>query len=199
MNSSESVYLFSYSKGLERIVISFKYSTPALAFSPDFGNFLLGCPTMNCAIFILVFTLFQEVPFKPTSEFEVKIDYEFKSRPAHDPNTVQLGSVSRNVAQTSSAVLPYLELHINFLVLLEEKTRMQITTNLDSRGTTKRVSVDSPYVLDLGFTVDMVDRVHAHEYTLTFLDADKNPINRILISIGEDGSFFVNGEKRGLF
>lgn len=154
---------------------------------------------MNCALFILLLTLLQEVPFKPSTEFEIKIDYEFKSRPAQDPNTVKFGSVSQHVHQTASGVLPYLELSINFLVLPGEKTRMQVTTNLDSRGTTKRVTLESPYVLDLGFTVDMVDRVHAHEYTLTFLDADKNPVNRILISIGEDGSFLVNGEKRGQF
>lgn len=154
---------------------------------------------MNCAILLLTFALLQEVAFKPNSEFEIKIDYEFKSRPAADPNTVKLGSVSRNVQQTSSGVLPYLELQIHFLALPEEKTRMQITTNLDRRGTTKRVTLDSPYVLDLGFTVDMIDRVHAHEYTLTFLDADKNPVNRILIFIEEDGSFMVNGEKRGQF
>lgn len=153
---------------------------------------------MNCAVFLLILALVQEVSFKPSSEFDIKINYEFKSRPAQDGNTIQLG-VKRNVQQTSSGVLPYLELYVHFLALPEEKTRMLITTNLDRRGTTKRVTLDSPYVLDLGFTVDMVDRVHAHEYTLTFLDADKKAVDRILISIDEDGSFFVNGEKRGQF
>lgn len=153
---------------------------------------------MNCSIFLLVLALFQEVSFKPSSEFDIKINYEFKSRPAQDGNTIQLG-VNRNVQQTSSGVLPYLELYVHFHTLPEEKTRMLISTNLDRRGTTKRVSIDSPYVLDLGFTVDMVDRVRAHEYTLTFLDTNKKPVDRILISIDEDGSFFVNGEKRGQF
>jgi hypothetical protein len=53
--------------------------------------------------------------------------------------------------------------------------------------------------LDMGFTDDMIDRVHAHEYTLTFIDANKLPVNRIVINVAEDGSFFVNGEKRGKF
>lgn len=154
---------------------------------------------MNCAILILILTFLQGIPFKPTREFEIKIDYQFKSRPAQDANTVQLGSVSRNVRETSTGVLPYLQLNLNFFALPEEKTRMQVTTNLDGRGTTKRVSVNAPYVLDLGFTVDMLDRVHAHEYTLTFLDANKKPVNRIVISVEEDGTFSVNGEKRGQF
>lgn len=154
---------------------------------------------MNFALFLLVFASFQEVPFKPGAEFDIKLDYEFKSRPAADPNTVQLGTSDANVQRTSTGVLPYVELQFNFKVLPDARTRMQISTNLDRRGTTKRVSVDSPFTLDLGFTVDMVDRVHAHEYTLTFLDADKNPVNRILITVAEDGSFLVNGEKRGQF
>ena len=154
---------------------------------------------MKCAAIILILTLLQEVPLKPSSEFEVKIDYQFKSRPVQDRNTVQLSSSSRDVQRTYSGVLPYLELHINFLALPAEKARVQVTSNLDRRGSVKRVSLDSPFILDLGFTVDMVDRVHAHEYTLTFLDDNKQPVNRILISIEEDGSFLVNGEKRGHF
>lgn len=145
----------------------------------------------------MIFSFLQELPFKPSTEFEIKIDYQFKSRPASDHNTVHLGTTNRPVHQTSSAILPYLILHVNFLVLPDEKSRMQISTNMDRRGTTKKVSLNATYDLDLGFTADMVDRVNAHEYTLTFLDADKNPVDRILIFIDEDGSFFVNGEKRG--
>ena len=151
---------------------------------------------MNCFIFLLVFSLFQEVPFKPAAEFEIKVDYDFRDRPGPDINTVQLGSI-RTVQRTSLGVLPYLVLHIKMLALPHEKTRMQIVTNLDSRPMHKKVTVNSVYDLDLGFTVDMIDRVTAHEYTLTFLDENKKPVNRIHIFIGEDGSFMVNGELRG--
>ncbi len=152
---------------------------------------------MNCCLFILILSSLQALPFKPSTEFEIKIDYQFKSRPAPDHNTVHLGATKRTVQSTSSGVLPYLVLHIDFLALPEEKSRMQVSTNLDGRGSTKRVSINSTYDLDLGFTADMIDRVSAHEYTLTFLDADKNPVDRILISVSEDGTFFVNGEMRG--
>ena len=151
---------------------------------------------MNCVIFLLVFSLFQEVPFKPGDEFEIKVDYEFRDRPGPDINTVQLGSI-RKVQRTSLGVLPYLVLHIKMLALPYEKTRMQVVTNLDSRAASKKISVNSIYELDMGFAVDMIDRVTAHEYTLTFLDENRKPINRIHISIGEDGSFMVNGEVRG--
>ena len=61
----------------------------------------------------------------------------------------------------------------------------------------KQVSENSVLELDLGFTVDMIDRVKPHQYTLTFTDAEKQPVNCIVINVDEDGSFFVNGEKRG--
>lgn len=152
---------------------------------------------MNCLIFFLVFSLFvQEVPFKRGDEFEIKVDYQLKDRPGADINTVQLGSI-RTVQRTNLGVLPYLVLHIKMLALPHEKTRMQIVTNLDRRPLSKKITVNSVYELDLGFTVDMIDRVTAHEYTLTFLDENKKPLNRIQISVGEDGSFLVNGEVRG--
>ena len=152
---------------------------------------------MTCFLFLVVFSLFQEVPFKPNAEFEIKVDYQFKQRPASEVNTLHLGVAGRNLQRTSLGVLPYLVLHIKLLALPHEKTRMTIVTNLDGRAVYKKISVNSVYELDMGFTVDMTDRVTAHEYTLTFLDEDKKPLNRIHISIDEDGSFVVNGEKRG--
>lgn len=153
---------------------------------------------MSQLLLILAFIYFQDIPLKPKEEFEIKLDYQFKQRPTADPNTVNLGESSK-VQRTSSGVLPYLILNIKLLSLPDEKSRVSITTNMNERPTTKKVSLNSLLALDMGFTDDMIDRVHAHEYTLTFLDASKMPVNRILINVAEDGSFFVNGEKRGKF
>ena len=153
---------------------------------------------MSQLLLILAFAFFQEIPLKPKEEFEVKLDYQFKQRPTADPNTVSLGESGKS-QRTSSGVLPYLILNIRMLALPDEKTRVIITTNLTERPVTKKVSLNTVLALDMGFTDDMIDRVHAHEYTLTFIDADKVPANRIIINVAEDGSFFVNGEKRGKF
>jgi hypothetical protein len=51
----------------------------------------------------------------------------------------------------------------------------------------------------MGFTTDMKDRVTPYEYVLIFYDKKKNEISKIVIFIGEDGAFIVNGEKRGQF
>lgn len=152
--------------------------------------------------FILIFTFLfiQEIPLKPTGEFEIKLDYQFKTRAMGDPNTVNLASAPRGYGQkTSAGVLPYLTLHLSVLNLPEEKMRMRITTNLNDRTVMKKISINSPVVLDLGFTDDMKDRVTAYEYTLTFISSERKPVNCIVITVAEDGSFLVNGENRGKF
>jgi hypothetical protein len=154
---------------------------------------------MNFYAILIAVLFLQEVPLKPKEQFEIKLDYQFKPRPLDDGNTVRLGELSRYNEKTGGAVLPYLILQIKFLELQEDKMRMQIATNLNARPSYKKVSLSTQVELDLGFTDDMVDRVNAHEYTLTFIDADKKPVDRILISVEEDGSFMVNGEKRGKF
>ena len=155
---------------------------------------------MNHFIFIIAIAFFQEVPFKPTEEFEVKLDYAFRQRPAGDHNTVRLGEPKAGYGQKAGAgVLPYLVLNIKLLVLPEEKMRIRITNNFNERPVYKKVSTNSLLVLDMGFTADIVDRVTAHEYILTIINSEKMPVDRIVIVIDEDGSFFVNGEKRGKF
>ena len=154
---------------------------------------------MNLSLLFIAIFLLQEIPFKPTEQFEIKLDYQFKPRPLHDANTVQLGQEVSRYSETGSGVLPYLILNIRLLELPEEKMRVQISTNLKERPSSKKVSTDALIELDLGFTDDMVDRVSAHQYVLTFIDAAKNPVDRIVINVDEDGSFLVNGERRGKF
>jgi len=155
---------------------------------------------MNYLTIILAFVLLQDIPFKPKEEFEVKLDYQFKQRPLGDPNVVRLGETVKEYEQRSSnVVLPYLILNVKMLRLEEEKMRLRVTTNLSDRTLSKKVSSNDVVELDLGFTDDMIDRVTAHEYTLTFSNSAKMPVDKILINVDADGSFFVNGEKRGKF
>jgi len=155
---------------------------------------------MNYFIIILAIVMFQDIPLKPKEEFEVKLDYQFRQRPLKDHNTVHLGQPVKNFEQRSGGtVLPHLTLNIHLLKLQEEKMRMRVGTNLNGRELLKKVTVEDVVVLDLGFTDDMVDRVTAYQYTLTLLNSAREPVEKILISVEEDGSFLVNGEKRGKF
>lgn len=150
--------------------------------------------------FILSVLIFQDIPYKPKEEFEIKLDYQFKQRPSADHNTVNLnetrGEYQRRVSAT---VLPYLILNIKLLKLIDEKMRVRISKNLNDRVIIKNVSINTVITLDMGFTDDIKDRINAHAYIVSFLSPDKSTLNQILISIDEDGSFFVNDEKRGKF
>lgn len=154
---------------------------------------------MNHLIFILAIFFLQDIPFKPKDEFEIKIDYQFKPRPLGDHNTVLLGNDRNDERRSTSLVLPYLTLNLRILSLPGEKMRLRINTNLNDKGTLKKINVNTVFALDMGFTDDIKDRVSAHEYTLILTAADKTPVEKIVISVDEDGAFFVNGEKHGKF
>lgn len=153
---------------------------------------------MNYLVLILAVAFVQDIPFKPKEHFEIKLDYQFRPRPHGAPNTVYLDS-RKDYQRTASTVLPYLVLNIRLLQLPGEKMRLRITNNRDNKAVYRKVNLNTALALDMGFTDDMKDRVTAYAYELTFTDAEKKPIERILITVDEDGSFFVNGEKRGKF
>jgi hypothetical protein len=153
---------------------------------------------------LLFFTLalqVQDIPYKPKEEFDIKLDYQFKQRPVVDrTNTVTLDETRKEYEKrTSSDLLPYLVLNVKFLKVNTEEARVRVTNNIDRRSVSKKIEEGSAISLDLGFTDDIKDRVTAHEYTLTMLSPKKSDVSKIVIHIEEDGSFLVNGEKRGRF
>lgn len=149
------------------------------------------------AFFILLIPVLTEVPYKPKDEFEIKIDYQFKTRAPAEQKANVYEAESREVK--TGVILPYLVLKVNILALKNEETRVKITTNMKGGLTSKKIEVGSTLLIDVGFTDDAKDQVTANEFTLTFFDKDKKEVNRIFIKIEEDGSFYVNDEKRGKF
>jgi hypothetical protein len=151
------------------------------------------------AVFFFAF-LFQELPYKPNEEFEIKLNYQFKQRPIRDQNAIHLSESQKEYdRRTSSDLLPYLILNVKMLKLSEEEVRLKIINNLDQRIISKKIETGTIVPLDLGFTADVKDRVNPHEYMLTFLSPKKQELSKIVIHVDEDGSFLVNGEKRGKF
>lgn len=151
-------------------------------------------------ILLLAFLFTQEIPVKPKDEFEVKLDYQFKNRPAQDLNSVHFDETKKeHERRVSSAPLPFLTLNIKMLKLSAEEVKMRVTNNLTPRVAVRKVEEGTVVPLQIGFTDDVKDRVTAHQYTLTLLSPKKTETSRIEILIEEDGTFLVNGEKRGKF
>jgi hypothetical protein len=151
-------------------------------------------------LFALLLSGVQELPFKSSDDFEIKLDYKFKQRTMDNASAVYVQETNReHDRRTSTALLPFLTLNIKLLKLSEEEVKVKIGNNINSRIVTRKVDEGLIIPLLIGFTDDAKDRVSAHHYVFTFVTAEKKETSRITIFIDEDGTFLVNGEKRGKF
>jgi hypothetical protein len=155
---------------------------------------LLACICLGAMLFL------QDIPYKTSNEFEIRLDYQFKNREAADRNRIELNETrAEHERRTSTAVLPYLVLHVKLLKLSEEEVKIKITDNFGKTVGTKKITTGTVIPLDVGFTDDVKDRVSAHQYNMTLISPDKKFTSRIVVHIEEDGTFIVNGERRGKF
>jgi len=149
------------------------------------------------ALALLLFVLFfvqENVPYKSNDEFELKIDLQFKQRPASDQNTVEL---DRRTLPNSGMKAPYL--YLNLLVTKPDlkETRVKVTDNKGKVLLSRKFDPSILIKLDLGFTDDLKDRVSAHQFVVTFMTKDKVATSKVEVFFEEDGTYLVNGEKRG--
>jgi hypothetical protein len=61
------------------------------------------------------------------------------------------------------------------------------------------VKVGTPVKLAVGFIEDVKNNGEDVEINLIFSNDLKKPIRKVTFKIGQDGSYFVNDEKRGKF
>jgi hypothetical protein len=142
----------------------------------------------------LVFTG-DEVPFKPKDEYELKMEFLFKSRP-NESGTYNVELKYERTSQ-SGGPLPYLILHLSVLKQLEDEVRIKVVTNNGNTLVGKKLDKDKKITIDLGFTDDLKDHVKPHEYTYLFLDAARKVKRKIVVHFEADGTYLVNSEKRG--
>jgi len=143
-----------------------------------------------------------EVPLKPSDEFKVELEYKFKNRTAADNAFIDL---TETVAEREKRItgnttpLPYLIVHLSFQKLSEKEIRVRCIDNNRKNRISKKADTDKIYSLDLGFTEDMKDRVTAYEFEFFLMDPDRKDMSRVHLIVEEDGTFLINGMKRGKF
>lgn len=137
----------------------------------------------------------QEVPFKPSDEFEVKLDYKFKERPPVEKPDYQAPTTS--IAQKASGPLPYLRTDIILKVQAAEEIRLRVINSDGITVANRKISSNEVIKIDWGFTEDVKDRISSHQYTIQFLNSDKKPVSQIVLIMEEDGTLLVNNSKRG--
>lgn len=155
-------------------------------------------------LLLLFLFVFQEpeLPLKPVEEFKIEIEFKFKPRPS-SPNTyidlTETVSEKEQRAGGGGSPLPYLIIHISFQALSDKEVRIQCSDNNKKNRMARKIELNKPYKLDMGYTDDMKDRITAYEFTFVLMDNDKKDTSKIVVKVEEDGTFLVNGIKRGKF
>ena len=146
-------------------------------------------------ICILSVFLWQDaVPYKGNDEFELKLDLQFKKRPPPDLNKVDL---EKRTLPASGMNAPYLYIDLRVLKPVPEEYRVKVVKNERDVLLSKKFDPSTVIKLDMGFTDDIKDYISPHHYMITFFSKDKSPRSRIEIFFEKDGTYIVNGEKRG--
>jgi len=144
--------------------------------------------------------LFQsaEVPYRAREDYKIELKYNFREKPARDPNTVHWDD--RSVKdRPSGGPLPYLVVNVQILNPKAEEMRFKCENNLGKALFNKKADKTLSYDIDMGYLDDVKDRVSPYSYVVYALTDKRQVLNRIELLVMEDGTFMVNGEKRGKF
>ena len=145
-------------------------------------------------IVLFAFLFQNEVQLKPTDDFELKLDLQFKQRPKEDGQKIEL---ERRTLPTSGMNAPYLFLNLRVVKPNPEEVRVKVVKNDNDVLLSRKFNPAVLIRMDLGFTDDIKDRVSAYRYVVTFISKDKVPLSKVEILFEKDGTYLVNGEKRG--
>jgi hypothetical protein len=141
-----------------------------------------------------------EIPLKAVEEFKLELEYKFKQRPAADNAFIDLTETeSDRDKRRDTTPLPYLIIHLSFQTLTDKEVRIRCIDNNKKNRLTKKLEKDKVYKVDLGFTEDIKDRITSYEYTFYLMSDDRKDTSVVIMRIEEDGTFMVNGIKRGKF
>lgn len=139
-----------------------------------------------------------EVPFRAKEDFQVELKYDLKQRPVGNPNSVSLDQAVVE-KRNGGGTLPYLIVKMKILNHKTEEVRFKCENNLGKAIFNKKAEKSLAYEIDMGFIDDLKDRTEAHAYTVYAQSEKKELLNRIELLVMEDGTFLVNGERRGKF
>lgn len=143
---------------------------------------------------ISIFLFQDQTPYKANDEFELKLDLQFRQRPKSETK-VELDH--HRTLPNSGMSAPYLYLNLRVLKVVPEEVRIKVVKNTSQVLLSRKFDPNVVLKLDLGFTDDIKDRVTAYHYLITFLTKEKSELSKIEIFFEADGTYLVNGEKRG--
>ncbi|MEM6524427.1 MAG: hypothetical protein AAF693_11565 [Bacteroidota bacterium] len=134
------------------------------------------------------------IPYEPKENFRFELDYTFKTRPP--PDTDKVSFVESNTPR-GSQVLPYLKVKFEFSDFDVKYFKYKVQNYSGSIIKTRKIRLPESYVLDMGFSDDLKDRITSHKYSIYFYEKSKKAISKIDIEVAENGDLFLNGEFHG--
>ncbi|HZY83056.1 MAG TPA: hypothetical protein VFE50_26235 [Cyclobacteriaceae bacterium] len=140
-----------------------------------------------------------EVPFRAREDYQVELKYSLKQRPAKDHNSVTFEQKNIEDRKPGSGPLPYLVVNVKVLNHKQEEIRFRCENNFGRAIFNRKAEKSLDYEIDMGYIDDLKDRVTPYAYTLYAVADNKESLNKIELMVMEDGTFMVNGEKRGKF
>jgi len=141
-----------------------------------------------------------EVPYKASEEFELKVNYILKERPGIDRQTVEYDkSTDDKIRNATAGPMPYLLVELKVLAISDQEFRVRVVNNEGDLLFNRKATAGTIIKIDWGYTEDIKEKLAPNEFTVFFNDSDKKAVSKIYLTIQNDGTFLVNGEKRGKF
>ncbi len=132
----------------------------------------------------------QQPPYKAGAEYEANIDLSFREKPTKDINTF----IYTDQKKETNGPVAYLIIQFKLLVSNNE-VKLRIIGG--QKSSSSKIKVGEVKKIEMGFVDELKE--NESQLQLILLDDKKKEISQILISIEKDGTFLMNGEKRGKF
>ena len=148
-------------------------------------------------VLLMLLLLQDNPPLKPTSQFDVNTNYQLKKKPSSDINKIEFEHKEQK-KETGTDLIPYLQIRLKVKYWHPDVDLVKAIDEGNKTVMRKKANDDGIYDLDLGYVDDIKDGVTSGKYTFQFLER-KRIVEIVTISVEKDGTFLVNGEKRGKF
>ncbi len=155
----------------------------------------------NLILTLILYSSYQDqIPYKPSEEFELKVNYIFKDRPAIDRQKVEYEQATDDkVRKAISGPMPYLLIELKVLAVTDKEVRIRVINSDGDLVFNRKAIMGTVIKLDWGYTEDIKEKITTNEFTVFFNDQNKKSVSKIMLTILDDGIFMVNEEKRGKF
>jgi hypothetical protein len=150
-------------------------------------------------IFLLLSIFFQDqTPSKHAREFEITTKYELRKKPVSDQPKIVFDPQQKPERESGTDMLPYLIINLKVKKWAPDVEQVRVVDGNGKQFMKKKQSDEGLYTWDMGYVDDIKDKVTSGKFTVQFI-RDKKPAEQIIVQVEEDGTFLVNGEKRGKF